>query len=265
MPFLTDTTPGAPTRAHLESLFFVLLPFVEQDNLYHAFDPANPTSYNRDSATNPGVTSHVLSLYLCQSDASTALDATYQAQGKVIPPPPPPFLSLYIGRYACTNYAANGLVFGSNSARLPATFADGLSNTVLLAEHFRYCSGTAFLWGYGGNGNVNPSFAFLSLPGGTATGMFAPDVPLHTDANGLVYGKVGQGGPCPGTVTKPVAFQVTPLASHCDPSLPQTAHPAGMQVALGDGSVRTVAGGMSEYTFWAACTPSGQEALGADW
>jgi prepilin-type N-terminal cleavage/methylation domain-containing protein len=265
LPFLTDTTPGTPTRAHLESFFFALLPFVEQDNLYRAFNPADPTSYNRDSTTNPGATAHVLALFQCPSDPSNSPQETYQAEGAVIPPPPPPFSAFYVGRYASSNYAANGLVFRTNSARVPATFADGLSSTVLVAEHYRYCSGTACLWGYGGNGNVNPSFAFLSLPGGSSTGKFAPDVPLHTDANGLVIGKVGRDCPGPGTVTKPVAFQVAPQASDCDPSLPQTPHPGGMLVALGDGSVRPVADGMSEYTFWAACTAAGQEVLGADW
>jgi prepilin-type N-terminal cleavage/methylation domain-containing protein/prepilin-type processing-associated H-X9-DG protein len=264
LPFLTDTTPGTPTRAHLESLFFALLPFVEQQNLYQAFNPADPTSYNRDSATNPGVTAHPLALFTCPSDSSNSPQDVYQADSVVIPPPPPPFLSFYVGRYASSNYAANGLVFRNNDARLPATFADGLSGTVLVAEQYRFCSNTAFLWGYGGNGNVNPSFAFLSLPGGTSTKKFAPDVPLHT-AGGLVLGKVGQDGPGPGTVTKPVAFQVAPRACDCDPSIPQTPHPGGMQAALADGSVRTVAGATSEYTFWAACTPAGQEVLGPDW
>src|SRR5262249_16799163 len=68
MPFLTDTTPGTLTRAHLASLFYMILPHVEQDNLYRAFNRADPPSYNRDSATNPGVTSRVLSLFVCPSD-----------------------------------------------------------------------------------------------------------------------------------------------------------------------------------------------------
>jgi hypothetical protein len=38
-----------------------------------------------------------------------------------------------------------------------------------------------------------------------------------------------------------------------------------MLVALCDGSVRTVAPTVSQYTFWAACTPAGGEVLGSDW
>src|SRR5438552_5762216 len=63
LPFLTDTTPGTPTRAHLESLFFALLPYVEQEALYNSFNPADPASYNRDSTTNPGAAGHLIPLF----------------------------------------------------------------------------------------------------------------------------------------------------------------------------------------------------------
>jgi hypothetical protein len=62
-------------------------------------------------------------------------------------------------------------------------------------------------------------------------------------------------------------FQVKPAA--CDPSLPQTPHPAGIQVGMGDGSVRLVARGVSAATWYAAHTPAGRESLGegqyTDW
>jgi hypothetical protein len=38
-----------------------------------------------------------------------------------------------------------------------------------------------------------------------------------------------------------------------------------MLVALGDGSVRSLAPQMSDFTYWAACTPDGNEELYADW
>jgi prepilin-type processing-associated H-X9-DG protein len=121
------------------------------------------------------------------------------------------------------------------------------------------------MWGYGGNANVNPSFAFLPLPGGTTTDKFAPDVPLRVNPAGQVFGKIGLNTPGPGTVTRPVPFQVAPRSADCDPSIPQTGHRGGMQVALADGSVRNVAQGMSQLTFWAACTPDGGDMLGSDW
>jgi prepilin-type N-terminal cleavage/methylation domain-containing protein len=264
MPFLTDTT-GGPTGADLESFFFVLLPYVEQENIYRSFNPAVPATYNFDSTTTPGAAGHPLALFECPSDASNPGRQTYVIDDTVIPSPPPPFLAHFVGRYACTNYAANGLVFRGNASRLPATFADGTSNTILLAERYQVCDDADNLWGYGGNGRDNPSFAFLPLPGGFTTEKFAPDVPLRLNGSGQVLGKVGLDSPGPGTIAKPVPFQVTPRAADCDKSLAQTPHPAGMEVALADGSVRVVSGSISQATFWAACTPAGGEVLGSDW
>ena len=47
--------------------------------------------------------------------------------------------------------------------------------------------------------------------------------------------------------------------------LAATAHAGGMLVGLADGSVRSLAQGMSGDTWWAAVTPSGGEVLGSDW
>jgi hypothetical protein len=38
-----------------------------------------------------------------------------------------------------------------------------------------------------------------------------------------------------------------------------------MLVGLGDGSVRSVSPTISEWTYWAACTPAGNETLYQDW
>ncbi|HEY8504124.1 MAG TPA: H-X9-DG-CTERM domain-containing protein, partial [Gemmataceae bacterium] len=60
-------------------------------------------------------------------------------------------------------------------------------------------------------------------------------------------------------------FQVRPSVGDCDPSIAQTPHQGGMVIALADGSVRTVSGGISERTYWAAVTPNSGEVLGNDW
>jgi prepilin-type processing-associated H-X9-DG protein len=265
MPFLSDTTPGTPTGAYLESLFFAVLPYVEQENLYRSFDPAVPASYNRDSETAPGSAGHPVPLFECPSDSSNPARQTFAVATVVTPPPRPPFQASFVGRYACASYAANGMVFGDNDARMPATFADGPSNTVLFGERYQACADTHNLWGYGAYGIPNPSFGFLPLPGGFSTYKFAPDVPLRMNGSGQVLGKVGLDSAAPGTVTRTVAFQVTPRVANCDPSIAQTSHPGGMQVTMADGSVRSLFGGMSQRTFWAACTPAGGECLGDDW
>src|SRR3954470_21629577 len=45
MPWLTDTMPGAPTGAQIQSLFYALLPYVEEENLHDQWDSTDPTSY----------------------------------------------------------------------------------------------------------------------------------------------------------------------------------------------------------------------------
>jgi hypothetical protein len=45
----------------------------------------------------------------------------------------------------------------------------------------------------------------------------------------------------------------------------QTPHVGGMLVGLGDGSVRSLAPSMSDWTYWAAVTPNGNETPYSDW
>jgi hypothetical protein len=60
-------------------------------------------------------------------------------------------------------------------------------------------------------------------------------------------------------------FQTVPPLEKCDPELPQALVPAGIQVAMGDGSVRLVSPDVSAQTWWYACTPADGEILGPDW
>ena len=62
-----------------------------------------------------------------------------------------------------------------------------------------------------------------------------------------------------------ITFQVRPAIPDCNPRIPQTPYPGGLLAGLGDGSVRTIAPGISPATFWAAVTPAGGEVLGNDW
>jgi prepilin-type processing-associated H-X9-DG protein len=61
-----------------------------------------------------------------------------------------------------------------------------------------------------------------------------------------------------------VTFQVVPQEK-ANYGLAQTGHRSGMQVALCDGSVRTLAGGMEPTTYWAAVTPASGDVPGSDW
>ena len=60
-------------------------------------------------------------------------------------------------------------------------------------------------------------------------------------------------------------FQLKPTVATCDYTVAQTPHTGGMQVGLGDGSVRNVSASISLATWQAVLTPAGGEPLGSDW
>jgi prepilin-type processing-associated H-X9-DG protein len=65
--------------------------------------------------------------------------------------------------------------------------------------------------------------------------------------------------PCNMFQVQPVAFQT------CDPTRGQSAHIGGMNVGLGDGSVRFVTASISPATWASACDPRDGVSLGPDW
>ena len=147
--------------------------------------------------------------------------------------PSPPNDSCSIG-----SYAGNYQIFSLNApdewqgtARLPSSIPDGLSCTILFAERYNSCGKGGSFWAMG---PYNEPYMAV----------FAHQV----------------AGPASLFQTQP-----NPWDSACDPRLAQTPHPGGMQVCLADGSVRGISPGISGTTWWAACTPAGNETLGNDW
>ncbi|HTU89302.1 MAG TPA: DUF1559 domain-containing protein [Gemmataceae bacterium] len=270
LPPLIDFTPGVPNNTTgLKSVYYPLLPFIEQDNLYRQFNPAAPSTYYDPSTTTPGLGSAVLSVFLCPTDTSST-QPTSSPWLSIGPPPPPPYESLFQVRYAKSNYAVNGLVFGF-SGELPKSFQDGLSNTIMIAERLQSCPGLTpqtnsdTLWPCGWYIMALPTFAYPKALGiaDTATSFFTPNIPLQTDASGQVIGTIATAPGVP--VTKPVPFQSYPQPALCDVQLLQTPHMSGMIVGMADGSVRSVSPSISQWNFWSAVTPAGGEVLGSDW
>jgi hypothetical protein len=265
LPPLVDVGPGARYNAGVPSLFFYLLPYLEQDNLYQQFTPASPLSYYGPG----GLAQMPVAVFLCPSDpTSPGGPATLNVT--LTTTPSPPFATTFSGPYATSSYAANGVLFAGSHVSLPQSFGDGTSNTIVLGEHYQVCQDSTSglsaynCWAIGAIGTVMNSFGFLAPVGYTNTNQASPVLPLPADPGGgpipMLVGAVN--GPA---TTKPVPFQVRPQPGACDVQLAQTPHPGGMQVGLGDGSVRTVSPGVSPWTFWAACTPNGGELLGSDW
>lgn len=160
-----------------------------------------------------------------------------------------------------TSYSANAFAF-VNRANISASFPDGLSQTIWFAERYAQCNRSA---------SDYTNFAY-----NRAT--FADGGPiLNGDNHQHVY-PITSGFP---PVARPsragVTFQVRPRVGDpnadpyaqrqpddCDVTVPQTPHTSGMLLALGDGSVRSVAPSVQPSVFWALVTPAGGEVIG-DW
>ncbi len=223
----------------LGSVFYYLLPFIEQDNLYKVHPQF--WSYRQGNETDPGpIVSTAIKTYKCPSDPNYG---SGEAWG---------------GGWAFGCYASNYQVFGNpdqgnagfdGAARIPATFQDGTSNTIMFAEKSALCGSEGSLWGHGGwENNWMAMFAYGNRQG--TQGYQAP-------GGWIGPGKVGPGS----------KFQMSPnpYATQCDTTVAQTWHAGGMNVGLGDASVRSLSPAVSGTTWWYAVTPSGGEVLGPDW
>jgi prepilin-type N-terminal cleavage/methylation domain-containing protein/prepilin-type processing-associated H-X9-DG protein len=219
---------------------FHLLPFIEQDNLYKACACTNGGGYDVENGVRPkaagGVMADVVKTYLCPSDP-TANDGLTNWPAAV------------------GSYVYNGMVFQfdwNGYSRFPASISDGTSNTIFFTETYAggtYQNSDQTLWWWDYN-----SFQTTPDSGG--------------DCSGLNYF---------GTLYTPL---IRPTTAYCEnTTTPWTwggaasvckcravsPHTGGINVGMGDGSVRFVAGGISPATWFAACTPRGGEVLGSDW
>jgi len=196
------------------SIFFHLLPYLEQDDLYKS-------SYG----TAPGWTgNHYLASalegrpvkgFVCPSDPSNDAATAGRALGSYV-----------------SNYRA---LPSWGVTRIPASFPDGTTNTILITEHFGRCrkavppyGPTEALWT-----GADSSFADRNLPqvrpvwGSTVSPMPNPRVCLNVRA--------------------------------------QTPHTGTINVCLGDGSARPIGTAMNPNTWLLALRPDDGQAMPGDW
>jgi prepilin-type N-terminal cleavage/methylation domain-containing protein len=246
---------GPTPNAGWGSLFFHLFPYFEQGNLYKStlMSGANPNGENPGPnqpyysgafavGTANFVGARMLTGFVCPSDPTT---------------PPGPYTDQVFGlQWGTSSYAGNFLVFGQvdgfynvlgyqGNSRIPTSFPDGTSNTILFTERYAVCVSNslalprACLWDWWET--------LATVPGHD----YYPMIALNTSAGDNI-------GPAS-------IFQVQPKQGNCDASRASTAHNGGIQTVLADASVRILRGGMSPNTWWAAVTPAGGEVLGSDW
>jgi prepilin-type N-terminal cleavage/methylation domain-containing protein len=225
------------------TVFDWLLPFVEQDNLYRAAKlnvntqvaPERPPGF-RELFQQP------VRAYRCPAEPhplgpeGDGMGSTHTGSAHV---------------WAIGNYAANYLVFGDTTAhttegaaRLPSSIPDGLSNTIFFTERYGTCGST---------GNPDAASTYGNL---------------WSDSNTVWRPQFCMNGPTPPTGMYPgcFLFQVAPdWVNRCDTRKAQSPHRTGINVGLGDGSVRFLSASISEATWQHACDPTDGNPLGVDW
>ncbi|HKA08505.1 MAG TPA: DUF1559 domain-containing protein [Gemmataceae bacterium] len=227
-----------------ETVFVAYLPYLEQASLHQRLTVLSP-----DHSPLPSLT---ISVYINPLDPTTS---SIGANGVVWP-----------NGHSLVSYAYNAQVFASQAGMpyLSSQISDGLSQTILYAEHYAYsCGGYSFSYrqytapalshsaGQRGPLERRPSFA----DGG-------PEIGERQSENDPY--PITTGSPPTSRASEPVTFQHQPRPSECNPHLPNSTSPGGLLVAFADGSVRTISPGVTPEVFWAAVTPSGGEVFDLD-
>jgi len=312
-----------PTWNHT---WFWLLPYIEQNNLYNQSYTANPgcgsdagyASWTNNAGGNAAFKTPIKT-YVCPSDPS--------GNGGLSGPAS----LMWVGSgwnwtdsgVSITSYAPNFQVFGKVGAdgwmdptfvpapdgnpwgqspqmagfqgqpKIPSTFQDGTSNTIMVAEKLAQC-GTinldllAFIPGHGGPGSLPsppyPPACYVATDGSMAGNFWgwqqltSATIPtyLMTWPHGVLGGR---GYLQPGPPPQQSIFQVSPNYTKnyspaadpannagpdgCDFFRASAAHTGGMNAVFADGSVHFLSGSINPLLWWALNTPAGGEVIDA--
>ena len=169
----------------------------------------------------------------------------------------------YVGPGDPTNYGTDGYVSylanreAMNGKRSIQLITDGSSNTMLYCEGYSSCTGVYSIPFVTREMNLTamldtwPDYQTYNKPGPT----FGRDTGYSTyNAASNQY------------TWKPASdtFQNRPLATACNPRMPQSLVSGSIQVGMGDGSVRGVSTSVSFQSWSAAITADGGEQVGSD-
>lgn len=230
------------------TLFYYILPFMEQQNLY-----------------NVGVTSDGGRLSM-QLDWSSNVPRTV----KTFIAPADPSIPGNGNGLGYVSYRFNDWVFfsppgqvtswqngpGAACARYPASITDGTSNTIFFAEAY---ANTGQGCGTGGCGSSNP---------GIGQGNGCPGWTWYWESRYEGCEQVGPGYLAQQAYAIPFTQPGTPYASITSAPnmcLPNALTAAGCQVGMADGSVRNVATGMTNATWYLASHPQDGLPMPSNW
>jgi prepilin-type N-terminal cleavage/methylation domain-containing protein len=232
--------PSDPKPVQVGTVFYFLLPYIEQDSVYRAQAILHPDSW---------WCGYTIKTYNCPADPSSPGDGY---PDHVRP------------RYG-TSYAPNEAVFAygltikpswrnghiNPVARIPTTFQDGTSNTIVFAEKYMICGPRQ----------------------GRLAAFYYGETCLNCGSPGTYAGACNRLGSDTTYVGSPPMFynslilppQNKPPMTNCNPCMLQGMYPSGILVGLGDGSARLVSTGISQQTWINAVQPADGNVLGSDW
>jgi prepilin-type N-terminal cleavage/methylation domain-containing protein len=246
-----------PSRPMTGTVQYFMLPFIEQDNVHRAQAALHPDSW---------WCGYNIKTYISPADPSAPADGFPD----------------HSNPRAGTSYAPNEAVFAagltivpgfrdgkpprtpSPVARIPATFSDGTSNTIVFAEKYMICgpsanSHAAFYWGETCLNCGSPNSYNIAYQG--ACNRLGPNVASRGSPPMFYQSTSANGRP----LNQVLVPQPKPSPNACNPCMLQAPNAAGLQVGLGDGSVRMVTTGISQFTWSLAVTPNDGLTLGSDW
>ncbi|HEY7326437.1 MAG TPA: DUF1559 domain-containing protein [Gemmataceae bacterium] len=259
--------------SHFGTGMYFLLPFLEQTNVYNS---------GQINGSTCGGTHQSNTWWI---DVGSTIK-TFQAPGDPTMPGSGQQWSTGcagLGRGA-TSYALNWHVYrggwgedwqvgGMNRV---ATITDGLNNTIFVSERYASCGpgdegGGNNAWSVGQGGIINFANHIWNEDGqqsGPVGEYYDPRANIEP-AFWVHLNPTSLGLNWQGIANYPwsyaVLFQVQPVKKLCNPQLLQALGVGGINVAMGDGSVRLVAQGVSNVTWGRAIDPTDAGVLGADW
>jgi prepilin-type N-terminal cleavage/methylation domain-containing protein len=261
--------PGPPNQVVPNGAFgngvFHVLPYIEQDNLYKSsLGPV--AAFGGVSVYYPGnngVYSQPIKTLNCPADPSGSPGGQVTVNGAT---------------WGIGNYAFNSLIFSQENginqttpptangrgydpagqARIPASIQDGTSNTILVSEKYAQCTNPTWP-GTSATNEGGSYWAYSALSSPALPAPMSVPMPVYPGVEISFFG-AGALGP-----TSFFQLLPQPFIGNCDPLRASTGHPAAIQVAMCDTSVRSVSQGVSPVTWWQAMTPAGGEVLPSDW
>lgn len=258
VPPMFGTVPGGGPNLAGGSIFYHLLPHVEQDNL-HRQGP--------DAAR-----SAPLKLLRAPLDRTHLIEGTFQ-----LPPAAnPPWANAGNTTWGLSSYSANWQVFGD----VPVQFSkmqDGLSNTMVFGEKYavakRPTNPGATLWGYG----IDPRSIPNSFNPPLGAGQYPTETQWANDQPASLFvsmyhprtGFVNRGGAVPTSWYGPNPWRCrcmlkpewAPPVDNVHPQKSQSFIMSGIYMCLADGSVRFVRSSTPDSHWSAAETPDYGETI----